>query len=166
MKPLPDAVNAGAWLLGETAFTTLRTHRGLALLWEAHLTRLSTTCAFLGLPVPEGERPPLDPLPWGLLRLTVTPEGTFWSHRPLHPGPRPAQGVTVRVTGVQVHPQLAAHKTGSALPYRLAGREAAQAGPSRAGCWTRRETWPTAAAPHRCWSWADGWSFRSAVCRA
>jgi 4-amino-4-deoxychorismate lyase len=128
LKPLPPEVNAPAWLLGETAFTTLRTRRGLPLLWGAHLARLVRTCALLGLPPPEGDMPDLDPLPWGLLRLTATPEGLCWSHRPLAPGPRPADGVRVRVTGVQVHPQLAAHKTGNYLPYLLAGREAAGAG--------------------------------------
>lgn len=128
MRPLPPELDTGAWLHGVTAFTTVRTHRGLPLLWAAHLARLAATCAWLGLPAPEGEPPALDPLPWGLLRLTATPEGLFWSHRPLQPGSRPAGGVRVRVTDVQVHPQLAAHKTGNALPYRLAGRAAERAG--------------------------------------
>ncbi|MBB5294822.1 aminotransferase class IV [Deinococcus metallilatus] len=128
MKPLPAGLNQSAWLHGEAAFTTLRTRRGVPLLWEMHLARLAGTCAFLGLPAPEGEPPALDPLPWGLLRLTATTDGLFWSHRPLQPGPRPADGVSVRVTGVQLHPQLAAHKTGNHLPSLLAGREAARAG--------------------------------------
>lgn len=128
MKPLPPEVNAPAWLLGETAFTTARTHRGVPLLWGAHLARLAETCAVLGLPRPEGDVPTLDPLPWGLLRLTATPDGLFWLHRPLARGLRPADGVRVRVTAVQVHPQLAAHKTGNYLSYLLAGREAAGAG--------------------------------------
>ncbi|CAM4051656.1 aminotransferase class IV [Deinococcus marmoris] len=110
-----------------TAFTTVRTCRGEALLWPAHLERLCQTCAFLGLPVPDADLPALEPWPWGLLRVTVGAEGTFWSHRPLTPGPRPAGGVRVRLTDIQVHPQLAAHKTGNYLPYRLAMQRAGDA---------------------------------------
>ncbi|EYB68761.1 hypothetical protein DEIPH_ctg017orf0106 [Deinococcus phoenicis] len=121
-------MDTSAWLHGATAFTTLRTRRGVPLLWKAHLARLAHTCAFLGLPAPDGAPPTPDPLPWGLLRLTATPDGVFWSHRPLQPGPRPRDGVSVRVTDLEVHPQLAAHKTGNHLPYLLAGREAARAG--------------------------------------
>ncbi|WP_102125677.1 aminotransferase class IV [Deinococcus planocerae] len=128
MRPLPPEVNRAAWLLGETAFTTLRTRHGSPLLWGDHLARLANTCAALGLPPPEDRPPPIGPLPWGLLRLTVTPEGTFWSHRPLAPGPRPAGGVRVWLTGRRTHPDLAGHKTGNYLPYLLAGRDAAQAG--------------------------------------
>ncbi|WP_026332191.1 aminotransferase class IV [Deinococcus apachensis] len=128
MRPLPPGVDASAWLHGATAFTTVRTHWGTPLLWEAHLARLAETRAFLGLPTPEEEFPPLDPFPWGLLRLTATVDGLFWSHRPLSPGPRPAEGVCVQVTRQQVHPQFARHKTGNYLPYLLAGREATRAG--------------------------------------
>lgn len=128
MKPLPAGLDQSAWLHGATAFTTLRTCRGLPLLWRAHLARLAESCALLGLPRPEEDVPHLDPLPWGLLRLTATPDGLFWSHRPLLPGPRPVDGVRVRLTDMQVHPQFAAHKTGNYLPYLLAGREAARAG--------------------------------------
>ncbi|GAA5439451.1 hypothetical protein Dcae01_00954 [Deinococcus caeni] len=127
MNPLPDGVNDPAWLHGATAFTTVRTRLGAPLLWPEHLARLRDTCAFLGLLVPDPDPPPLDPHPWGLLRVTVTEGGTFASHRPLTPGPRPEGGVTVRLTGVQIHPQLGAHKTGNYLPYRLAARQAAPA---------------------------------------
>ena len=75
MRPLPPEVDAGAWLHGATAFTTVRTRYGRPLLWEAHLARLEDTCTFLGLPEPEVNLPILDPLPWGLLRLTVTAAG-------------------------------------------------------------------------------------------
>ena len=128
MRPLPPDLDTSAWLHGATAFTTIRTHWGKPLLWEAHLARLTATCAWLGLPAPEGKLPTLDPLPWGLLRLTATPDGLFWSHRPLQPGPRPAKGVRVCLTNVQVHPQLAVHKTGNSLPSLLAGREAERKG--------------------------------------
>ncbi|WP_034384938.1 aminotransferase class IV [Deinococcus sp. YIM 77859] len=127
MRPLPPHLEQSAWLHGAAAFTTVRTRWGVPLLWTAHLARLTATCTWLGLPVPQGEPPALEPLPWGLLRLTATPEGLFWSHRCLQPGPRPFGGVRVQLTGVQVHPQLAAHKTANHLPYLLAGREAAQA---------------------------------------
>ncbi|WP_309573166.1 aminotransferase class IV [Deinococcus sp.] len=127
MKLLPDGLDSPAWLHGESAFTTIRTHHGRPLLWEAHVARLEHTCALLGLPTPDPALPALDALPWGLLRLTVTAAGTFWSHRPLRPGPRPDGGVLVRLTDVQVHPQLGAHKTGNYLPYRLAAQEAAPA---------------------------------------
>ncbi|GAA5513318.1 hypothetical protein Dcar01_02051 [Deinococcus carri] len=128
MRPLPTGVDASAWLHGATAFTTVRTRWGVPLLWEAHLARLARTCTFLGLPTPEGGPLALDPLPWGLLRLTATAGGVFWSHRPIQPGPRPSGGVSVCVTGMQVHPQLAAHKTGNYLPSLLAGQAAAAAG--------------------------------------
>lgn len=120
MRPLPPELDTPAWLHGETAFTTARTQAGEVLDWPAHLQRLRGTCAFLGLPEPEPALPALEPLPWGLLRVTVAGGGTFFSHRPLNPGPRPELGMTVRVTGIQVHPQLAAHKTGNYLPYRRA----------------------------------------------
>lgn len=120
MKLLPDHLNSPSWLHGATAFTTVRTRYGQALHWAAHLGRLQSTCTFLGLSAPDSELPVLDPLPWGLARVTVTAGGTFLSHRSLHAGPRPETGVQVRLTGVQVHPQLALHKTGNYLPYRLA----------------------------------------------
>ncbi|MVN87031.1 aminotransferase class IV [Deinococcus sp. HMF7620] len=126
MKPLPDELNQPAWLHGTSAFTTVRTRHGTALHWPAHLSRLRGTCAFLGLPVPDHVLPAFDAFPWGLLRVTVTEGGTFWSHRALTPGPRPS-GVTVRLTDVQVHPQLAAHKTGNYLPARLAAKQSAPA---------------------------------------
>ena len=128
MRPLPPGVEASAWLHGSSAFTTVRTRWGQPLHPETHLARLSDTCTFLGLPAPTGPWPELEAWPWGLLRLTTTAEGTFWSHRPLSPVPRPEDGVRVHLTGMQVHPPLARHKTGNYLPYLLAGREAAQAG--------------------------------------
>ena len=127
MKPLPSALDHPAWLHGLSAFTTVRTRRGEPVLWAAHLDRLRRTCAFLDLPAPDAGWPTLDPWPWGLLRVTVTGDGTFWTHRPLTPGPRPEGGVRVRLTDIQVHPQLAAHKTGNYLPYRLALQGAADA---------------------------------------
>lgn len=127
VKALPDGVNDPAWLHGASAFTTVRTRLGAALLWPEHLARLRDTCAFLGLPAPDTHLPPPDAHPWGLLRVTVTEGGTFASHHPLTPGPRPEGGVTIRLTGVQVHPQLGAHKTGNYLPYRLAAQQAAPA---------------------------------------
>ncbi|QLG10838.1 aminotransferase class IV [Deinococcus sp. D7000] len=120
MKPLPPELESPTWLHGLTAFTTVRTHQGEPLLWPAHLARLRQTCAVLGLPAPDADLPTLELWPWGLLRVTVGAEGTFWGHRPLTPGPRPEGGVRVRLTDIQVHPQLAAHKTGNYLPYRLA----------------------------------------------
>lgn len=127
LKPLPPELDHPAWLHGMTAFTTVRTHQGEPLLWPAHLKRLYQTCAFLGLPAPDADLPALEPWPWGLLRVTVGAEGTFWTHRPLTPGPRPEGGVRVRLTDIQVHPQLAAHKTGNYLPYRLAMQRAGDA---------------------------------------
>lgn len=128
MKPLPSELDRSAWLHGASAFTTLRTQRGEPLYPETHLARLADTCAFLDLPAPDEAWPRLEAWPWGLLRLTATAEGTFWSHRPLDPGPCPGGGVRVHLTASQVHPQLARHKTGNYLPYLLAGREAARAG--------------------------------------
>ena len=127
MKPLPEELKSSAWIYGVTAFTTVRTRWGIPLHLELHLTRLAATCAWLDLPQPTSKLPLLDPLPWGLLRLTVTPEGVFWSHQALNPKPRPLQGVRIRMTDVHVHEQLAMHKTGNYLPYLLAGREAVRA---------------------------------------
>ncbi len=127
MRPLPPELDDPAWLHGASAFTTVRTHHGAPLLWPQHLERLRATCAFLDLPAPGSTLPPLEPWPWGLLRVTVAGSGTFWSHRPLQPGPRPAGGIDVRLTGVRVHPQLAAHKTGNYLPSRLAARQSGDA---------------------------------------
>ncbi|GGK21919.1 hypothetical protein GCM10008955_14270 [Deinococcus malanensis] len=127
MKPLPHHLDHPAWLHGATAFTTVRTRYGQALHWSTHLSRLKDTCRFLGLPNPDPDLLPFEPLPWGLARVTVTAGGTFLSHRPLQPGPRPEAGVRVRLTDVQVHPQLAVYKTGNYLPYRLAMQAAAEA---------------------------------------
>ncbi|MFC4637617.1 aminotransferase class IV [Deinococcus hohokamensis] len=127
MKLLPPTLDDPAWLHGESVFTTLRTFRGQALHWPAHRRRLQDSCAAVGLPAPDPELPPLAAFPWGLARVTVTRGGTFLSQRPLSPGPLPGQGVRVALTGIQVHPQLAAHKTGNYLPFRLAAREAGDA---------------------------------------
>lgn len=126
MRPLPSAPTP-ALLHGASAFTTVRMQGGEALLWPQHLSRLAGTCAFLGLPAPDDHLPPL-PSGTHLLRVTVTDEGTFYGVRPLHPGPRPTGGVSVVLTDWQTHPQLAAHKTGNYLPYRLAGAQATTAG--------------------------------------
>lgn len=127
MRPLPPAGQTPAALHGASAFTTVRVQGGEALLWPQHLARLAGTCSFLGLPEPD-ERLPALPPGTHLLRVTVTDEGTFFSFRPLQPGPRPEGGVSVILTDWQTHPQLAAHKTGNYLPYRLAGAQAAAAG--------------------------------------
>ncbi|WP_407538621.1 aminotransferase class IV [Deinococcus radiomollis] len=124
MKPLPADLGGAATLHGLSAFTTVRTRLGRPLLLAEHLARLTATCTFLGLPAPEYAPPPLEPLPWGLLRLTVTTQETFWSRPTLSPPSVPALGVSVRLTDLQVHPQLGRHKTGNYLPYLLARREA------------------------------------------
>lgn len=127
MNDLPEAFQDSAWLHGATAFTTLRTQRGLPLLWAEHLDRLADTCAFLGLPDPRpalsGGPGPLEAFPEGRLRLTVAASGLWRSHTPLPPQDV-QDGVRVWLSEVQVHPQLAGHKTGNYLPYLLARREA------------------------------------------
>ena len=124
MQPLPPDLDSPATLHGLSAFTTIRTRHGLPLLLPEHLARLSATCTFLGLPAPDAGLPALEPLAWGLLRLTVTPGGTFWTHRPLPALQLPSPGVTAWLGSLQVHPQLGRHKTGNYLPYRLARLEA------------------------------------------
>lgn len=124
-----------ACLHGFSAFTTVRIQGGKALLWPQHLARLSETCIFLGLPQPAAELPTL-PTGLHLLRVTVMEEGTFHTLRPLAPGPKPQAGVSVALTSWEVHPQLAAHKTGNYLPYRLAAAEAKAAGAFEG--WLRR----------------------------
>lgn len=127
MFSLPPNLQTPAALHGASAFTTVRVQGGAALLWPEHWARLSGTCAVLGLPEPASELPALPP-GLHLLRVTVTDDGTFHSFRPLNPGPRPAGGVSVVLSDWQTHPQLAAHKTGNYLPYRLAGAQAQAAG--------------------------------------
>lgn len=124
MKPLPAELNTSAALHGLSAFATLRTRHGQPLLTAEHLARLADTCTFLGLPPPETGLPVLEDFPWGLLRLSVTEAGTFYSHRPLPLPHVPAGGVSVWLGRFQVHPQLGGHKTGNYLPYLLAGQEA------------------------------------------
>ena len=124
MKPLPAELNTSASLHGLSAFATLRTRHGQPLLTAEHLARLADTCTYLGLPPPETELPVLEDFPWGLLRLTVSEAGTFYSHRPLPPPAVPGGGVSVWLGSFQVHPQLGGHKTGNYLPYLLAGQEA------------------------------------------
>ena len=124
MKPLPAELNTSTTLHGLSAFATLRTRHGQPLLTAEHLARLADTCTFLGLPPPEPGLPVLEDFPWGLLRLTVTEAGTFYSHRPLPLPHVPAGGVPLWLGRFQVHPQLGGHKTGNYLPYLLAGREA------------------------------------------
>ena len=115
-----------ATIHGFSAFTTVRLQDGAALLWPEHWARLAGTCAVLGLPAPDEHLPAL-PAGTHLLRVTVTDEGTFHQFRPLNTGPRPLGGVAVVLTDWQTHPQLAAHKTGNYLPYRLAGTQATAA---------------------------------------
>lgn len=126
MIRLPADLQASAWLHGASAFTTLRTQFGAPLLWQEHLARLAATCAFLGLPDPrrdaEGVLNDIPLLPEGRLRLTVSEGGAWWSFGALPPAP--SAPVSVLLGGVQVHPQLAAHKTGNYWPYLLAGQEA------------------------------------------
>ena len=124
MKPLPAELNTSAALHGLSAFATLRTRHGQPLLQAEHLARLTDTCTFLGLPPPETGLPVLEDFPWGLLRLTVTAAGTFWSWRPLSPLAVPAGGVSLWLGNVQIHPQLGEHKTGNYLPYLLAAQQA------------------------------------------
>ena len=128
MKSLPPELDQPAALHGLSAFTTVRTHWGEALLWPAHLERLENTCAFLDLPPPEAELPELDALPWGLLRVTVTGTGTYAHHRPLLPPAVQPTGAGALLSRIQVHPQLGRHKTGNYLPYTLAQRDAERAG--------------------------------------
>lgn len=123
-QPLPAELARSGALHGLSAFTTVRTRHGEALLLPAHLARLTATCAFLGLSTPPPGLPVLEPLPWGLLRLTVTPEGPLYSHQPLMPPTVPSGGVTVWLGDHRVHPQLGLHKTGNYLPYLLARRDA------------------------------------------
>ncbi len=132
MRPLPAELCGSVTLHGLSAFSTVRTRHGRPLLLQGHLARLTTTCAFLGLPAPGSELPALPPLPWGLLRLTVTADGTFWSQRELRPPAVPAQGAQVWLSGVRVRPQQGRHKTGNYLPYLLAAREAEAQGATEA----------------------------------
>ncbi|GGJ71490.1 aminotransferase class IV [Deinococcus aquiradiocola] len=128
MPSLP-AEFGSAWLHGLSAFSTVRTRAGAPLLLDAHLDRLAGTCALLGLPAPDPQVPALDTaLPWGLLRLTVTPDGTYHSHRPLPAQSVPQTGAAVWWGDAQVHPLLGLHKTGNYVPYLLAARDAAGRG--------------------------------------
>nr|WP_281376949.1 aminotransferase class IV [Deinobacterium chartae] len=108
----------------------MRTRHGVPLLLEAHLERLRGTCRLLGLPDPPAadavrEDAARHPHPWGRYRLTVTAHGVWSQHLPLPAVPEAQRaGADVWLSGWRVHPQLAAHKTGNYLPYRLAALEA------------------------------------------
>jgi 4-amino-4-deoxychorismate lyase len=132
VSELSSAFRASAWLHGATAFTTVRTQFGQPLLWPEHLARLAHTCTVLGLPDPvpaaEDVLSQLDPLPEGRLRLTAHAGGLAWQHERLTPLQVEPEGVRLWLSDVQVHPQLAAHKTGNYLPYLLAGRQATDHG--------------------------------------
>ncbi len=132
-----EVVPVGSWALhGATVFTTVRVEDGRPLLWDRHLARLSRHAAALGIDHPGDaalERD-LDALretgPRLLLRLTLG-QGIRLAGARVHvPPPRTVytQGVNVVVTGVRVHPDLAAYKTGSYLPFLLARREAEAVG--------------------------------------
>ena len=117
---------SSATLHGLSAFTTVRVQDGVPLLWDRHLERLSDTCTLLELPEPDFaqhlEHISHIVLSDALFRLTVTVEGSYGLYRALEPaslGP-----VTVWLSDLQVHGQLAAFKTGNYLPYTLAAREA------------------------------------------
>ncbi|WP_027482431.1 aminotransferase class IV [Deinococcus pimensis] len=133
MTRLPHDLNDPAWLHGLTAFTTVRVRGGEPLLWDEHVERLAGTCAFLGLPDPRKEarrvRDLIGAHDEGRARLTVTLGGLHLTEGPLTRLSRSVlQGVSVLVTDVRVHPQLAVHKTGNYLPYVLAGRHAHERG--------------------------------------
>ena len=117
---------SSATLHGLSAFTTVRVQDGVPLLWDRHLERLSSTCALLELPEPNSaehlEHISHIALSDALFRLTVTLEGSYGLYRALEPAS--LSPVTVWLGDMQVHGQLAAHKTGNYLPYTLAAREA------------------------------------------
>jgi len=117
---------SSALLHGLSAFTTVRVQDGVPLLWDRHLERLSGTCALLELPEPDStqhlEHLSHIALADALYRLTVTEEGSYGLYRTLEPAS--LSPVTVWLGELQVHGQLAAHKTGNYLPYALAAREA------------------------------------------
>lgn len=127
LKPLPAELQHPAFLHGFSLFTTVRTRQGQALLWPQHLQRLQKSAAWLGWSCPDISPPKLENWPWGLLRITLTEDNIFYSHKPLPSSSKPVQGVQIQVTDIQVHPQLAAHKTGNYLPYRLTKMQAKQA---------------------------------------
>lgn len=121
---LPPELRQPFALHGVSVFSTLRTRFGEPLLLAAYLQRMRRSAEAFGLPeTPTPNLPDLEAFPWGLLRLTQTAEGLFFSHSPLTAGPRPTAGVSVAVSSWRVHPQLALHKTGCYLPYRLAMAE-------------------------------------------
>jgi len=117
---------SSALLHGLSAFTTVRVQDGVPLLWDRHLERLSSTCALLELPEPDFaqhlEHLSHIALSDALYRLTVTQEGSYGLYRALEPAS--LSPVTVWLSEMQIHSQLAAHKTGNYLPYALASREA------------------------------------------
>lgn len=130
LKPLPEELETPAWLHGHSVFTTVRL-AGEPLLLPAHLARLNRDAAALGLP-PPGDLGELRQLPLpgrGLLRLTVTAQGVFFSLRPLTPLPPAAR---LLPSDWAVHPQLQFHKTGNYAPYRLALAQAQRAGADEA----------------------------------
>lgn len=136
LEVLDPKLNHPAWLHGHSAFTSIRLHWGAAQFWPQHHQRLAQTCQLLGLPTPPTTlqlvsdiQSRLEQTEYALLRLTITSVGAFVSWRSLERSSTASSlGAEVMLSGQQVHPQWAEHKTGNYLPYTLALRQAQQLG--------------------------------------
>jgi 4-amino-4-deoxychorismate lyase len=121
---------------GAFVFTTIRLVNGQPLWASDHLNRLKQHSEDLGLGFAGFDKLELEiskhqqAKGLHLLRLVCSGEFVGSSLRPLIPPTLEQynQGVKVHISTVQIHPQLGKYKTGNYLPYRLAKKEADQAG--------------------------------------
>ncbi len=122
-------------LTGHSVFTTLRVLHGKAWHVDRHLSRLEAHAAALSVPFPsqlEAEiEHYLDTENFGLLRITLLPEGYLSSMRKLLIPPQEfyQEGIgEVFFSNILVDAFLGRYKTGNYLPYRLAYQAAQAAG--------------------------------------
>lgn len=121
---------------GHSVFTTMRSKDKEPLLWSRHWQRLCAHASFFGFAVPPEQQI------YRLLTSELAQKGVDQKIRiilaanrfaiacePYEP-PTSAiySGVSVVISAMQVHPQLARYKTGNSLPYALAFKEAEKKG--------------------------------------
>jgi len=121
---------------GTSVFTTLRSKRQEALLFERHWTRLKLHAAYFGFPMPMKE------LVGNLLKEELKTKICDQKIRIIIAGERWAlsledaeiinaniyDGVDICISKYQTHPQFANLKTSNSLPYILASQEAKNQG--------------------------------------
>lgn len=120
---------------GHSVFTTLCSRRGELLLWPQHWARIVEHCRFFNYVLPKEqdvlqiihrEQKQID---HAKVRVIVYRTNFAVTCEPLLKPPSSIyDGVAITHSTMQVHPQLAAYKTGNSLPYAIASNEAQERG--------------------------------------